>query len=51
MAHQISIARELIKIISRKDQILVSNGVKELKPKVKKDINSLAEESLSLINN
>ena len=51
LAHQINSAQELFKILSRKDQIPVSNGIKELKTKLKKDINSLTEELLSLINN
>ena len=49
LAHQINSAQELSKILSRKDQIPVSNGVKELKAKLKKDINSLTEELLYLI--
>ena len=40
MANQINSAQELFKIISRK-QNTCFNGVKELKTKVKKDINSL----------
>ena len=43
-------AQELFKILSRKDQIPVSNGVEELKTKLKKDINSLTKELLYLIN-
>jgi 3-deoxy-D-manno-octulosonic-acid transferase len=50
LAHQINSSQELFKILSRKDQIPVSNGVKELKTKLKKDINSLTEELLYLIN-
>ena len=50
LAHQINSSQELFKILSRKDQIPVSNGVNELKTKLKKDINSLTEELLYLIN-
>ena len=50
LAHQINSSQELFKILSRKDQIPVSNGVKELKTKLKKDINSLTKELLYLIN-
>ena len=50
LAHQINSSQELFKILSRKDQIPVSNGVKELKTKLKKDINSLTDELLYLIN-
>ena len=46
MAYQINSAQELLKIIFRKDQIPVSNGVKVLKTIGKKDINSLTEELL-----
>ena len=49
LAHQINSSQELFKILSRKDQIPVSNGVKELKRQLKKDLNSLTEELLYLI--
>ena len=49
LAHQINSSHELFKILSRKDQIPISNGIKELKKKLKKDLNSLTEELLSLI--
>ena len=49
LAHQINSAQELFKILSRKDQIPISDGIKELKKKLKKDLNSLTEELLSLI--
>ena len=49
LAHQINSSQELLKILSRKDQIPVSNGVKELKTKLKKDLNSLTKELLYLI--
>ena len=51
LAHQINSAQELFKILYRKDQIPFSNGIKELKTKLKKDIDSLTDELLSLINN
>ena len=50
-ANQMNSAQELFKILYRKDQIPFSNGIKELKTKLKKDIKSLTEELLSLINN
>ena len=50
LAHQINGAQDLFKILSGKDQITFSRGVKELKRKLKKDINSLTEDLLSLIN-
>ena len=49
LAHQINSSRDLLKILSRKDQIPVSDGIKELKTKLKKDLNSLTEELLYLI--
>ena len=51
MAHQINSEQKLLKVIYRKDQMPVSNDAKEDKTKVKKDINSLTYELLSLINN
>ena len=51
LAHQIDSAEELFKILYRKDQIPLSNGVNELKTKLAKDINSLTKELLSLLNN
>ena len=51
MTHQINTAQELLKIISMKDQIPVSNGVKELKTMSKKDINFLTKELASLMSN
>ena len=51
LAHQIDSAEELFKILYRKDQIPFSTGVKELKTKLTKDINSLTKELLSLLNN
>ena len=50
LAHQINGAQDLFKILSGKDQITFSRDVKELKRKLKKDINSLTEDILSLIN-
>ena len=50
LAHQINGAQDLFKILSGKDQITFSRDVKELKRKLKKDINSLTEDLLSLIN-
>ena len=50
LAHQINGAKDLFKILSGKDQITFSHDVKELKRKLKKDINSLTEDLLSLIN-
>ena len=50
LAHQINGAQDLFKILSGKDQITFSRNVKELKRKLKKDINSLTEDLLSLIN-
>ena len=50
LAHQINGAQDLFKILSGKDQITLSRDVKELKRKLKKDINSLTENLLSLIN-
>ena len=50
LAHQINGAQDLFKILSRKHQITFSRDVKELKRKLKKDINSLTEDLLSLIN-
>ena len=50
LAHQINGAQDLFKILSGKDQISFSRDVKELKRKLKKDINSLTEDLLSLIN-
>ena len=50
IAHQINGAQDLFKILSGKDQITFSRDVKELKKKLKKDINSLTEDLLSLIN-
>ena len=50
LAHQINSAQDLFKILSGKDQITFSRDVKELKRKLKKDINSLTEDLLSLIN-
>ena len=49
--NQIDSAEELFKILYRKDQIPLSNGVNELKTKLAKDINSLTKELLSLLNN
>jgi len=50
LAHQINNAQDLFKVLSGKDQITFSRDVKELKRKLKKDINSLTEDLLSLIN-
>ncbi len=50
LAHQINNAQDLFKVLSEKDQITFSRDVKELKRKLKKDINSLTEDLLSLIN-
>ena len=50
LAHQIDNAQDLFKVLSGKDQITFSRDVKELKRKLKKDINSLTEDLLSLIN-
>ncbi len=51
LAHQINSGQELFKILRRKNQIPISDGIEELKTKLKKDINSLTEALLSLINN
>ena len=50
LAHQINGAQDLFKILSGKDQITFSRDVKEFKRNLKKDINSLTEDLLSLIN-